>query len=200
MTSERQGRKLQATIDHIGAVAWRMFEADGFDSVSMESIAVAADVAKGTLYKHFPVKEALIGHRFESDRRAHARKIDAAVMAKTSCAERLTLRLKKEAEYIEKMRRYMAPYLRYRFAAQPASQPVATLGDMEIFITELLAQGQVHGEITPTIPAARLAEYLRVLRLAVLMRWLRTPGAYLNAMNKEMLELFLTGAQTKAEA
>jgi AcrR family transcriptional regulator len=105
MTSERQERKLQATIDHIGAVAWRMFEADGFDSVSMESIAVAADVAKGTLYKHFPVKEALIGHRFESDRRAHARKIDVAVMAKTSCAERLTLRLKKEAEYIEKMRR-----------------------------------------------------------------------------------------------
>jgi AcrR family transcriptional regulator len=167
--------------------------------VSMESVALAADVAKGTLYKHFPAKESLIGHRFDSDRRAQAKKINAAVMAKNTCAERLALRLQIEAQYIEKIRRYMAPYLRYKLAGQPASQRSATPEAVEVFIAELLAVGQSAGEITSTIPAEHLAEYLRLLRLAVLVRWLQTPGASLNAMNEEMLRLFLHGAKTQAQ-
>lgn len=39
----------------------------GYEAVCMEQIADAADVAKATLYNYFPVKEALIGHRFRED-------------------------------------------------------------------------------------------------------------------------------------
>lgn len=197
MTSERQSRKLQAVVDHIGEVAWEMFEAADFESVSMEAIAIAADVAKGTLYKHFPVKEALIGHRFDADRREQAGKINAAVMAKETCAERLSLRLQKEARYIVKMRAYMAPYLRYKLSAQQPSITAMTTGSMEILIAEVIAAGQAAGEITSTISAMHLTEYLRVLRLAVLMRWLHTPSASLNTMNDEMLRLFLSGCEAR---
>lgn len=197
MTSERQSRKLQAVVDHIGEVAWEMFEAAHFESVSMEAIAIAADVAKGTLYKHFPVKEALIGHRFDADRREQAGKINAAVMAKETCAERLSLRLQKEARYIVKMRAYMAPYLRYKLSVQQPSITAMATGSMEILIAEVIAAGQAAGEITSTISAMHLTEYLRVLRLAVLMRWLHTPSASLNTMNDEMLRLFLSGCEAR---
>jgi AcrR family transcriptional regulator len=60
-------------MDHIRVAAWALFEARGFDVVSMESTALAADVATGTLYKHFPVKESLIGYRFDSNRRGSTR-------------------------------------------------------------------------------------------------------------------------------
>ncbi len=189
--SGRRSRKLENTINHIGATAWALFEAHGFDAVSMESIALAADVAKGTLYKHFPVKESLIGHRFDGDRRAHAEQINAAVMAKITCADRLALRLQFEAQYIERMRRYMAPYVRYKLAGEPSM----TAGGIERFVVELLTAGQVSGEITPTISASHLAEYLRMLRLAVLVRWLQTPDSSLSEMNTEMLRLFFLGAQ-----
>ncbi len=200
MKSGLRARKSHATLSHIGATAWAMFEAYGFDAVSMESIALAADVAKGTLYKYFPLKESLIGHKFDSDRREQAKKINETVIARKTCAERLSLRFQIEAQYIEKMRRYVTPYLRYKLAEQSSSLPSATPGAGEIFIAELLAVGQATGEITSTIAAAHLAEYLRLLRLAVLVRWLQTPGASLNAMNEEMLRLFLRGAQPQTQA
>ncbi len=34
----------------------------GYESVTMEQIAAAADVARGTLYNHFPFKEAVLAY------------------------------------------------------------------------------------------------------------------------------------------
>jgi AcrR family transcriptional regulator len=96
-------------MDHISVAAWALFEARGLDAVSMESTALAADVATGTLYKQFPVKESLIGYLFDSDRSAQAARINAAVIAKSTCSERLAHRLQIDARYIETMRRYVAP-------------------------------------------------------------------------------------------
>ena len=65
-TTRRQ-RKQDQTADHLSATAYRLFETHGYDAVSMEQVADVADVAKATLYKYFPVKEALIAHRFRMD-------------------------------------------------------------------------------------------------------------------------------------
>ena len=58
----RRERKRQEKLDHIAETAHRLFEAHGYEAVTMEQLAVAADVAKGTLYSHFPVKEAVLAH------------------------------------------------------------------------------------------------------------------------------------------
>ena len=196
----RRERKLKIMIDHIGAVAWDLFERHGFEAVTMEAIAATADVAKGTLYKHFPVKEALIQHRFDKDRSEQADAVSAAVMAKGTCAERLTHLLEEEAIYIEKMRPYVGPFILYRFERQQLAQRVKSSGPMEKFIAGLLRMGQVTGEIVSDMPPERMAEYLRFLRLAVWMRWLATPDASLTSMNQEMLRLFLYGVSSKAQA
>jgi AcrR family transcriptional regulator len=46
--------------DRILSVAARSFSRNWPDSVSLDEIASEADVAKGTLYSHFPTKEALL--------------------------------------------------------------------------------------------------------------------------------------------
>jgi AcrR family transcriptional regulator len=54
---DRRKRLTRATISECG---WRLFEARGFDAVTVAEIAEAADVAVGTVFNYFPSKEAIL--------------------------------------------------------------------------------------------------------------------------------------------
>ncbi len=63
----RRERKRQDLADRVASIAFDLFESQGYEAVTMEQVAGEADVAKGTLYKYFPVKEALLAHQFQRD-------------------------------------------------------------------------------------------------------------------------------------
>jgi len=196
-TGGRRARKLQQTVDHIGTTAWQLFESHGFDAVTMEAIADAADVAKGTLYKYFPVKEALIRHRFEKDRLTHGNDIVAAVLAKPTCAEQLALFFEIEADYLHKTRPYLGAYIRYLLRS---GQTEREQGDRvaEEFVARILRDGQARGEINAAQDADTMAKHLVFMRSGTLIRWLESTDDDLLALLKEMLQLFLHGALRKA--
>ena len=193
----RRERKLQQTIAHIGSVAWKLFETRGFDAVTMEAIAEAADVAKGTLYKHFPVKEALIGHQFEKNAAERRDAIIAAVMLLPSCSERLARLAQEESSYLTTMRGYLAAYMHYRFANSLSSNSSGISSGMEQFVAVLLKMGQASGEIANDLSAESMAANFQFLRLLCLMRWLKNPEIALADLQKETLHLFLHGALKK---
>ncbi|MEV6286713.1 helix-turn-helix domain-containing protein [Kribbella sp. NPDC051770] len=56
----RRERKKAALRQHISDVATGLFVARGFDQVSVSEIAEAADVARPTVFAHFPRKEDLL--------------------------------------------------------------------------------------------------------------------------------------------
>ena len=56
----RRERKRQSTTDAVRAMAIELFAARGFDAVSVEQVASAADVSPSTVYRHFPTKEDLV--------------------------------------------------------------------------------------------------------------------------------------------
>jgi AcrR family transcriptional regulator len=56
----RTERRKEETRRKIVDAAVRLFKTEDFATVTMEQIAREADVAKGTLYNHFPVKEAVL--------------------------------------------------------------------------------------------------------------------------------------------
>ena len=56
---DRRARKKAQTRQLIRSVAQRMFDADGFDSVTVADIARECDVAVQTVFNHFPTKEDL---------------------------------------------------------------------------------------------------------------------------------------------
>lgn len=195
----RRARKSQKTIDHIGATAWALFETHGFGNVTMEAIAEAADVAKGTLYKYFPIKEALIRHRFEKDRLAYKDGIAAAVLAKPTCAERLALFFQIEAGYLDPMRSYLGAYIRYLLRSGTTEQEQGDR-EAELFVAALLRQGQASGEISSEIAAENMAAHLIFMRSGTLMRWLNRPDGTLAAMLEETLRLFFDGALRKGRS
>ncbi len=58
--SARVARRQAETRVRIVEVAARRFAAEGIAEVRLDAIADEADVARGTLYKHFPSKESLV--------------------------------------------------------------------------------------------------------------------------------------------
>lgn len=60
-------RKKEQTRQRIAAVALRLFAERGFDSVTVNEIAEAAEVAKATLFTYFPTKESLVLHGVGDD-------------------------------------------------------------------------------------------------------------------------------------
>jgi TetR/AcrR family transcriptional regulator, regulator of mycofactocin system len=55
----RVGRRRSTTWDHISNIAIDLFAARGFDEVSVDDVAEAAGIARRTLFRYYPSKNAL---------------------------------------------------------------------------------------------------------------------------------------------
>lgn len=194
----RRERKRQQQLDHLADTAWALFEAEGFDGVTMERIAEAADVAKGTLYKHFPVKEALLRHRFHRELHAVWPEIQPEMAAASPGPARLACFFRLQARWCERRRAYLLPYVRFRLADPQLTSDKRERSGMDRIFTELIAQGQTAGTLRGDIPAALLAGYLQFTHLATLLRWLTADGLSLEAELAGMLELACTGMGTRS--
>ena len=60
--------KKATTMHRIQAVALDLFERHGFDAVSIEQVADAAEVSPSTVYRYFGTKEGLVIHDEYDDR------------------------------------------------------------------------------------------------------------------------------------
>jgi AcrR family transcriptional regulator len=60
-------RKKEQTRQRIAGAALRLFTDRGFDAVTVNEIAQAAEVAKATLFAYFPTKESLVLHGVGDD-------------------------------------------------------------------------------------------------------------------------------------
>jgi mycofactocin system transcriptional regulator len=58
-SEHRPGRRRSTTWDHISNVAIDLFAARGFDEVSVDDVAEAAGIARRTLFRYYPSKNAL---------------------------------------------------------------------------------------------------------------------------------------------
>jgi mycofactocin system transcriptional regulator len=57
--SARLGRRPSTTQEHITAVALDLFATRGFDEVSVDDVAAAAGIARRTLFRYYPSKNAI---------------------------------------------------------------------------------------------------------------------------------------------
>ena len=67
-TAERANKNVErgrATRAHVIEVATRLFAEQGYDGTSVEAVQAAAGISRGSLYHHFPGKEALFWAVFE---------------------------------------------------------------------------------------------------------------------------------------
>lgn len=196
----RRQRKRQQKLDHIARIGQRLFDTHGYDAVTMEQLADAADVAKGTLYSHFPVKEAVLAHWIHLQLEHDLARLLPVALADGSCKRGMRRLLDASATWHQKHRDYLLPYLRYRFlnVGEPNDDENDARADLVRAFMALIEAGQNSGELRDVQPAARLALFFHFLYLAALMRWLMTPRASLRDEFAAALDLFLQGAKRTA--
>jgi AcrR family transcriptional regulator len=192
---DRTTRKRTQTRDHIAATAHALFERDGYEGVTMEQIAAEADVARGTLYNHFPVKEAVLVHwmhnELEEDLEAVA---EGLVLGRKSFVSRVTALLHGSAEWWEHHRQYAAPYIRFRFQQVRDGMAQQASSDMIPLYVQLIDHAQQAGELRSDTPAERLALYLHFLYLSAVMTWLSSSDTRLEDEFGKALDFFMRGA------
>ncbi|WP_051711533.1 TetR/AcrR family transcriptional regulator [Andreprevotia chitinilytica] len=193
----RRERKRQQTLDHLAATAFRLFEAHGFEAVTMEQVAAEADVAKGTLYNHFPVKEALLAHLLHSELAGDIPRLRAAIEAAPDFAARMTCLLHASADWSARHRTYLVHYLRFRLA-NAVTPPTTTdaksaRSGLDQVFEALIRQGQASGELRADLPPAQLAQMFQFLYLSALLRWVAAPDSDLRAEFDATLHVFLHG-------
>lgn len=90
MPSDRRSRKRLATRQAISDAATRLFIERGFDQVTVDDIAQAADVGRMTVFNHFPRKEDMF---FDLDEGAREDLLAALVLRDVKVSPVETLRL-----------------------------------------------------------------------------------------------------------
>lgn len=194
--TDRNTRKRQRTQAHIAQVAVALFEKHGYESVTMEQIATEADVARGTLYNHFAIKDAVLVYWIHTQLGDALGPLLHQALAHSSFVKRVTVIMKASAAWWEKQRSFAAPYIRYRFDGLQEGQGAAAGSDLIAVYAQLIKVAQESGEIASSVPAQRLARYLHYLYLCALMDWLADPEQSLGKQFAEVLDFFMNGADS----
>ncbi len=195
--SERKSNKSGRTRDHIATVAAALFERDGYQGVTMEQIAAAAGVARGTLYNHFPLKDAVLAHWMHARLARELAPLMQEALSRDRFVSRVATLLDASAQWWEQHRQYAAPYIRYRFDEVREGQAGQDASDMIDAYAALISQAQQTGELRSDMSAERLARYLHYLYLCAVMEWLEDGQSALADGFAQMLEFFLQGAEAR---
>lgn len=197
-TGRRERKRLQM-VAHLVGVAGRLFETQPYDSVTMEQIALEADVAKRTLYNHFPTKEALLTHWLEAELKHDLERLLPELKRRRGFAQRVSVELDASADWCQRHPAHLAAYLRHRFlsmgdAPPQTPAPSADRGDIAVLWRTLIAEAQADGEITDRFSTKQLTTWFHHLYLGTLMRWLMEPTIALREEFAQMVALFMAGA------
>ena len=198
----RRARKRQQTLDLIAESAFRLFEAQGYDNVTMEQIAAEADVAKGTLYNHFPVKEAVLAHWIHQQLETDLDQLQATAARHADFEGQLSALLEMSKAWCEKHRTYLPHYLRYRFLALDSSAlGNAAVGEngIQLAVGMLIGRAQQEGQLRTDLSSEHLAALFNHLYLGALLRWMTIDGTVLADELAAIVTLFMDGARHQAK-
>ncbi|MBD8874314.1 TetR/AcrR family transcriptional regulator [Rhodanobacter sp. DHB23] len=194
----RRQRKRQKTASHLADVAFGLFEEQGYEAVTMEQIAAEADVAKATLYSHFPMKEALVAHRLRDEIVEGMSALADQLARHRSFVSRMQFLLRESAAWHAAKRTYLPHYLRYLHSIADTADggAIEDSGSMATWnaLAMMFRAAQQDGEVTRAIPAGQLAWSLQYLLYGAVTHWLLHPGTDLAKAFLQAFALLMNGA------
>jgi AcrR family transcriptional regulator len=192
----RRERKKERTRQEIYRAAMALFLARGFDSVTIEEICQAADVAKGTFFLHFPTKDALLleygkqaTQELEELLQSHrGGAISALRKVLTALAERAT----RHAAIVRLLARELL--------SRPTTLADATeqTRDLGYLLVHIVQEGQTAGDLRRMVDARLVAAIITSSYFAIVGEWARRGGKFdLAQAMQQSLDIILNGLATK---
>jgi AcrR family transcriptional regulator len=193
----RLDRRKEKTKQAIVAAAMRLIQKHGFDATTMEQIAEKADVAKGTLYNYFPVKEAIVSEwvRRTSIEKNETRLQELPAMPDTRT--RMIAVFEAYMEGVEAQKDLFEKYAIYQMRQLVSfDRNNAERSGLAIVGREIIELGQKSGELDNDLPVNVLEDMFEVIFIQVVKQFYQNPAAFQSReVIERMVDLFLYGAR-----
>ncbi|TCL76863.1 TetR family transcriptional regulator [Hydrogenispora ethanolica] len=194
----RLERKKEEMKQKIIAVAMSLFKNQGVEGTTMEQIANEADIAKGTLYNYFPVKEAIIS---EFIRRSFQEKSSERILRLREMPDtrsRMVLILAELMAGIRPQKEIFEKYLIYQIQNMISLHPDAGVkSGFELLGSEIIELGQKNGEIRSDLPFGILKALFDFIFVEVAQQFYAAPEAFNSrTVIEQCVDLFMDGAAT----
>lgn len=159
-------KKINTALPAIMRAAVKLFVANGFEGTTIKDIARSAAVAEGTLYRHFPSKDALAKHLFFANLEQLTRRIAGRLEGLAGAEEQL--RVYVESVFVEFER---DPELFYFLILSEHRELAPGAADHPGLILErLVAEGQANGELAAADPMTLVSLVLGSLHRLCILR------------------------------
>jgi AcrR family transcriptional regulator len=195
--SPRVERKKEQTREKIITIAMDLFRNQGVSGTTMEQIAREVDIAKGTLYNYFPVKEAIIDEYIKRtfgkqnpDRISQLRQLPDTKSRIIMLFTQLIKGIQSQKEIFEK-------YLVYRIQSMISfHQDDSKKSGLYLVTRDIIETGQKSGELRKDLPAHILEELIEFAFIEVVKHLYMKPETFeSDKIIEKCAELFLNGAK-----
>jgi len=189
----RERRRLEVR-ERLYTAAVALFTERGYTETTMDDIAERADVARATVFNHFPQKNSFV-QEWGRHRRARVAEILAAERAQ-------------DRPVAEQLRRYLAEMATINVTARRESTVLMDAAvryggvlrepSLELELAKLIERGKQTGEIRPNVDSAHAGAILAIGYFTSVLRWISTepPPFSLPDQLSGMLDIVLRGLLT----
>ncbi|MGD9681289.1 MAG: TetR family transcriptional regulator [Candidatus Obscuribacterales bacterium] len=198
----RREEKREATRQEILSAAADLFKTKGYESTSVDDIALAADVAKGTFYYHFKAKEDLVHALQDAELNSAEIRVEERLKAGESPLTILLDFLKHAAHWAEANPDLERAIFRKKIEMMSQGPPSCQSDDNSAppskkhfikVIVDLLEAAQERGEIRKDLPAEDLTRVIIPVVMSTRMHWLMDPKESLAERIEKSFKLVIEG-------
>ncbi len=195
-TESRMERKKEETHNKIINVAVELFNQHGLETVTMERIAEAVDIAKGTLYNYFSSKEAIIDAYLQRTFRERNDDRLAQLRQLRDTRSRLTHLLSLLTEGVQAQKQIFEAYMVFRMKQVISFRPVeGEQSGLTNLVREIIALGQKNHELRTDLPVELLEDLFEFTVIEAIKPLYLEPERFDQRESIERcVDLFLNGA------
>ncbi|MDR3574146.1 MAG: TetR/AcrR family transcriptional regulator [Anaerolineaceae bacterium] len=193
----RMDRKKEDTKRKIIHAAMLLFKDHGLEQTTMEQIAEQADIAKGTLYNYYPVKEAIISDYIErvSTERNSGRIERLPELLDTRT--RLIRTLRELISWVKDQPVLFEKYFTYQIQHIISLRPnESTASGFRLIGTEIILLGEASGEIRTDLPFDSLISLFEFVFIKVVQKYYQDPQSFNDdEVIRQYVDLFMNAVK-----
>jgi AcrR family transcriptional regulator len=196
-TGSRMERKKEETRRKIVRAAVDLFNRQGLDATTMEQIAAAADIAKGTLYHYFPLKEAIIVAFMQQTFEERSPRRTNLLHTLPDTRARMRLIFGELVAGVQAQKDIFETYMLYRVRSMLSFQPDEGMSSgLHQLGQQIIALGQQGGEIRIDWPAMVVEDLFEFAVVEVIKQFYLDPESFVapTAID-QAVELFLSAVR-----
>ncbi|PKM82149.1 MAG: TetR/AcrR family transcriptional regulator [Firmicutes bacterium HGW-Firmicutes-14] len=198
----RVERKKEGTKKKIINTAMNLFKQQGFDATTMEQIASEADIAKGTLYNYFPVKEAIIDEYIKrSSKEKNSERISRLAQLPDT-RSRLVLAFSELIQGVQAQKEIFEKYLVYQMKNTISLQrrEKADKSGIQLLAEEIIELGQKNAEIRKDLPVEAMVDFFVFAFIEVTKQFYKEPEEFkAHEVIGQCADLFMNGVMYESE-